>query len=82
MTNDKWLTTNYEQLMTNLKDKWEAAFAQFPHQNDILKDIRQEALRFFVSNGFPSIRTLFSSLSNMNSLYKRDDLGSTSSPNK
>lgn len=39
--------------MTNLKDKWEAAFAQFPHKDDILKDIRQEALRFFVSNGFP-----------------------------
>ena len=39
--------------MTNLKDKWEAAFAQFPHKDDILKDIRQEALRFFASNGFP-----------------------------
>ena len=42
--------------MTNLKDKWEAAFGQFPHKDDILKDIRQEALRFFVSNGFPHKR--------------------------
>ena len=36
-----------------LEQKWEAAFAQFPHQNDILKDIRKEALRFFASKGFP-----------------------------
>ncbi|GJH39951.1 Fe-S cluster assembly protein SufD [Capnocytophaga sp. HP1101] len=39
--------------MTNLKDKWVAAFEQFPHKNDILKEIRKEALSFFAEKGFP-----------------------------
>ncbi|MDO4881180.1 MAG: Fe-S cluster assembly protein SufD [Capnocytophaga sp.] len=38
----------------NLKDKWVAAFEQFPHKNDILKEIRKEALSFFAEKGFPN----------------------------
>ena len=31
----------------NLKEKWVTAFEAFPHKDDILKDIRKEALNFF-----------------------------------
>ena len=37
----------------NLKEKWVAAFEAFPHKDDILKDIRKEALSFFAEKGFP-----------------------------
>ncbi|MEB3003958.1 Fe-S cluster assembly protein SufD [Capnocytophaga sp. G2] len=38
----------------NLKEKWVAAFEAFPHKDDILKDIRKEALSFFAEKGFPN----------------------------
>ena len=37
----------------NLKEKWVTAFEAFPHKDDILKDIRKEALSFFAEKGFP-----------------------------
>ena len=37
----------------DLKEKWIAAFEAFPHKDDILKDIRKEALSFFAEKGFP-----------------------------
>ena len=37
----------------NLKEKWEASFEHFPYKDDILKNIRKEALLFFATNGFP-----------------------------
>ena len=37
----------------DLKEKWVASFETFPHKDDILKDIRREALSFFAEKGFP-----------------------------
>ena len=37
----------------DLKEKWVASFEAFPHKDDILKDIRREALSFFGEKGFP-----------------------------
>jgi|GEM_PF-4346956 len=37
----------------DLKEKWVASFEAFPHKDDILKDIRKEALSFFAEKGFP-----------------------------
>ena len=37
----------------DLKEKWVASFETFPHKDDILKDIRREALSFFGEKGFP-----------------------------
>ena len=37
----------------DLKEKWVASFEVFPHKDDILKDIRREALSFFAEKGFP-----------------------------
>ena len=37
----------------NLKEKWVTAFEAFPHKDDILKNIRKEALSFFAEKGFP-----------------------------
>ena len=37
----------------DLKEKWVASFETFPHKDDILKDIRREALSFFAEKGLP-----------------------------
>ena len=37
----------------DLKEKWVASFEAFPHKDDILKDIRREALSFFGEKDFP-----------------------------
>ena len=52
----------------NLKEKWVAAFEAFPHKDDILKDIRKEALSFFAEKGFPHKKVeawKYTSLSNL-----------------
>ena len=52
----------------DLKEKWVASFEAFPHKDDILKDIRKEALSFFAEKGFPHKKVeawKYTSLSNL-----------------